>query len=159
MDLFDAKGCLTDEGLEALIGGRLDELSRLEAAEHLSFCDRCLDRYTALLTPEVLETPTHSVAMPVIRAVWVRVMQTTWGRGAVAGIAAVLALTFWSSGVFQTPENLRVHREQQTAVVQQQEDEAEQEPQQGLVRRTWEACQEIFTWDNFSGLFQHNGGQ
>lgn len=158
MELFDTKGCLTDAGLKALIGGELDEMSRLEAAEHLSFCDRCLDRYTALLTPEVLETPAHSVAMPVIRAVWVRVMQTTWGRGAVAGIAAVLALTFWSSGVFQTPKNLQVYHEQHTAVVQQQEDEA-QEPQQGLVRRTWEACQEIFTWDNLSGLFQHNGGQ
>ena len=37
MELFDQNGCLTEEGLHAVIGGQLDELGRLEAAEHLSF--------------------------------------------------------------------------------------------------------------------------
>ena len=32
MELFDEKGCLTDEGLQALTGGQLDEMGRLEAA-------------------------------------------------------------------------------------------------------------------------------
>ena len=50
MELFREDGCLTDEGLQALVGGSLDEWGRLEAAEHLSYCDRCMDRYTALLT-------------------------------------------------------------------------------------------------------------
>lgn len=50
MELFDKNGCLTDEGLQALQAGGLDELGRLEAAEHLSYCDKCMDRYTALLT-------------------------------------------------------------------------------------------------------------
>ena len=35
MELFDAKGCLSEEGLQALVGGQLDETQRLEAAEHL----------------------------------------------------------------------------------------------------------------------------
>ena len=39
MELFDQNGCLTEEGLHAVIGGQLDELGRLEAAEHLSYCD------------------------------------------------------------------------------------------------------------------------
>ena len=51
MELFDQNGCLTEEGLHAVIGGQLDELGRLEAAEHLSYCDKCMDRYTALLSP------------------------------------------------------------------------------------------------------------
>ena len=51
MELFDQNGCLTEEGLHAVIGGQLDELGRLEAAEHLSYCDKCMDRYTALLPP------------------------------------------------------------------------------------------------------------
>lgn len=55
MELFDAKGCLNEEGLQALVGGQLDETQRLEAAEHLAYCDRCMDRYTALLTDDVLE--------------------------------------------------------------------------------------------------------
>ena len=41
MELFDQNGCLTEEGLHAVIGGQLDELGRLEAAEHLSYCDKC----------------------------------------------------------------------------------------------------------------------
>lgn len=49
MELFDKNGCLTDEGLQALQAGGLDELGRLESAEHLSYCDKCMDRYTALL--------------------------------------------------------------------------------------------------------------
>ena len=34
MELFDVKGCLSEEGLRALVGGQLDETQRLEAAEH-----------------------------------------------------------------------------------------------------------------------------
>ena len=60
MELFDQNGCLTEEGLHAVIGGQLDELGRLEAAEHLSYCDKCMDRYTALLTADVLEEPPRS---------------------------------------------------------------------------------------------------
>ena len=51
MELFDQNGCLTEEGLHAVIGGQLDELGRLEAAEHLSYCDKCMDRYTACSPP------------------------------------------------------------------------------------------------------------
>lgn len=60
MELFDAKGCLSEEGLQALVGGQLDETQRLEAAEHLAYCDRCMDRYTALLTDDVLEQILHT---------------------------------------------------------------------------------------------------
>lgn len=98
MELFDQNGCLTEEGLHAVIGGQLDELGRLEAAEHLSYCDKCMDRYTALLTADVLEEPPRSARGAVMGTIWVRLMQNTWGRAAVAGVAAVLALTLWRSG-------------------------------------------------------------
>lgn len=62
MELFDAKGCLSEEGLQALVGGQLDETQRLEAAEHLAYCDRCMDRYTALLTDDVLGKPVNDKA-------------------------------------------------------------------------------------------------
>ena len=98
MELFDQNGCLTEEGLHAVIGGQLDELGRLEAAEHLSYCDECMDRYTALLTADVLEEPPRSARGAVMGTIWVRLMQNTWGRAAVAAVAAVLALTLWRSG-------------------------------------------------------------
>ena len=58
MEIFDRHGHLTDQALEALTGGApLDELHRLEIAEHLAFCDRCLQRYTERLTDETLLAP------------------------------------------------------------------------------------------------------
>ena len=68
MELFDVKGCLSEEGLQALVGGQLDETQRLEAAEHLAYCDRCMDRYTALLTDDVLEQPPST--LPTATAAW-----------------------------------------------------------------------------------------
>ena len=98
MELFDAKGCLSEEGLQALVGGQLDETQRLEAAEHLAYCDRCMDHYTALLTDDVLEQPPRSARGAVMGTIWIRLMQNTWGRAAVATVAAVLALTMWRTG-------------------------------------------------------------
>lgn len=69
MELFDKNGCLTDEGLQALQAGGLDELGRLETAEHLAYCDKCMDRYTALLTADALETPPNSAHKAVMAAV------------------------------------------------------------------------------------------
>lgn len=94
MESFRNDGCLSDEGLHALIAGQLDELGRLEAAEHLAYCDKCTDRYTALLTADALSDPPRGVRRTVMGTIWVRLMQSTCGRAAVAGVAAVLALTF-----------------------------------------------------------------
>ena len=89
MELFREDGCLTDEGLLAVTKGGLDELGRLETAEHLSYCDRCMDRYTALLTADALETPPKPLRGAVMSNIWVRLMQNTYGRVAVASVAAV----------------------------------------------------------------------
>ena len=75
MELFREDGCLTDEGLLAVTKGGLDELGRLETAEHLSYCDRCMDRYTALLTADVLETPPKPLRGAVMSNIWVRLMR------------------------------------------------------------------------------------
>ena len=50
---------LTDEGLYAIKDGTLDDLGALEAAEHLSFCDYCLLRYTAMIdaAPDCMKQP------------------------------------------------------------------------------------------------------
>ena len=82
MESFRNDGCLID--------GQLDELGRLEAAEHLAYCDKCTDRYTALLTADALSDPPRSVRRTVMGTIWVRLMQSTCGRAAVAGVAAVL---------------------------------------------------------------------
>lgn len=101
MELFREDGCMTDAGFRAMMDGQLDELGRLEAAEHLSYCDKCMDRYTALLTADVLEEPPRSARGAVMGTIWVRLMQNTWGRAAVAAVAAVLALTMWRTGTLE----------------------------------------------------------
>ena len=98
MELFRDDGCLTDEGLRALVDGQLDELGRLEAAEHLSYCGSCLERYTALLAGGALVQPPRDLSRPVGRTLLIRLMNNLYGRAAVASVAAVLALTFWRSG-------------------------------------------------------------
>ena len=101
MELFREDGCLTDEGLLAVTKGGLDALGRLETAEHLSYCDRCMDRYTALLTADAQETPPKPLRGAVMSNIWVRLMQNTYGRVAVASVAAVLALTMWRTGTLE----------------------------------------------------------
>lgn len=129
MELFDQNGCLTEEGLHAVIGGQLDELGRLEAAEHLSYCDKCMDRYTALLTADVLEEPPRSARGAVMGTIWVRLMQNTWGRAAVAAVAAVLALTMWRTGtVTQILEGTRHLETWMPSTSQTQPDQPDQLP-------------------------------
>ena len=51
MVCFRPDGHLTDEALAALVrGDALTEMDRLELAEHLAYCDQCLQRYTELLS-------------------------------------------------------------------------------------------------------------
>lgn len=99
-ELFSDDGHLSDDGLRALTEGRLDELERLEAAEHLGFCGRCMERYTALLTGGALSEPETDLVLPVARRVREKSRRLTVRRYAAATAAAALALTFWGSGVF-----------------------------------------------------------
>ena len=95
--LFDAEGHLTDEGLHALQEGRLDELGSLETAEHLTFCDYCLARYTALIesVPEKLET-THAGPDPQVQALMrLRSFRIMTNRYVSTAAAVMLAFALW----------------------------------------------------------------
>ena len=48
--LFSFDGHLTDTAFKLLMEEKLDPLQSLEVSEHLSFCDRCLERYTDILS-------------------------------------------------------------------------------------------------------------
>lgn len=100
MDLFTPDGHLTDQGLKALIDGTLDETERLEVGEHLSFCDKCIDRYTALLTGEVLMEPENDQVLPTMRRVQKRRVNDTLRRYAAAAAAVAIGSTLWYTGIF-----------------------------------------------------------
>ena len=96
---FRPDGHLTDEALAALVRSEpLDELVRLELAEHLAYCDDCLQRYTDLLAEDALLSPARSCR----ESLWVRLRMRTLrlvtSRYATAAAAVALALTvLWGS--------------------------------------------------------------
>ena len=108
MDLFRYDGHLTDEALAALVTGAvLDETARLEMAEHLAFCDLCLQRYTDALAGAPLLVPERSCRESLWRRVRARTIRIFTSRyaAAVAGVALALTLV-WGSGYgsFRLPE-------------------------------------------------------
>ena len=93
--VFREDGHLSDMALEALAKNedRFDELERLEIAEHLAFCDDCLQRYTLALEDGALLIPEHSCR----KALWARIrsraLRLAASRYATAAAAVALALT------------------------------------------------------------------
>lgn len=98
--LFRDDGHLTDEGVQAIIKGTLDELQSLEAAEHLSFCDDCLLRYTALLEDDTLLTPQTPIAPPVLSRIRKKAVRVLFNKYTTVAAAAAFALVVWGTGVF-----------------------------------------------------------
>lgn len=98
----DDTGCLTDYALDVLVAGSLDELGRLEASEHLSYCDSCLDRYTVRLTPEVLVEPPELMKQSILSALKRKAANAFVSRYFHMAVAASLTLVLWGSGVFAT---------------------------------------------------------
>ena len=108
MEIFRHDGHLTDGALAALVSGApLDETVRLEIAEHLAYCDLCLQRYTDALAGAPLLTPERSCQESLWRRVRVRTVQVFTSRyaAAVAGVALALTLV-WGSGYgsFRLPD-------------------------------------------------------
>lgn len=94
MERFRADGHLTDEALAALARDEdLDDLGRLEIAEHLSFCDSCLQRYTDLLAGTDLLAPERSCQKALWARVRTRTLRLVTSRYATAAAAVALALT------------------------------------------------------------------
>lgn len=112
MEIFREDGHLTDEALAALAqGAALEELARLELAEHLAFCDRCLQRYTELLAAEPLLTPERSCRESLWARVRTRTLRLVTNRYATAAAAVALALTVvWGSRGVELPQRIVLPR-------------------------------------------------
>ena len=100
-ELFDPNRHLTDDAFGALLRDEpLDEMERLEISEHLSFCDRCVERYAALLDGSELLSPPEPVAPPVFRRIRERARKLFVNKYATAAAAACFAIMFWNIGLF-----------------------------------------------------------
>lgn len=98
--VFREDGHLSDGALEALARNedRFDELERLEIAEHLAFCDYCLQRYTLALEDGALLVPERSCQKALWSRIRSRAVRLVTSRYATAAAAVTLALTaLWGS--------------------------------------------------------------
>lgn len=118
MDVFREDGHLTDEALAALIREEAPEdLARLEMAEHLAFCDLCLQRYTELLADTELLVPEHSCQKSIWGRIQMRALRLVTSRYAAAVAAVGLALTVvWGSGNAALPRLPELPQERQYVV-------------------------------------------
>lgn len=99
MELFDAKGHITDAGFSALLTDQPDMLSRLELTEHLSFCDKCCARYADLLSGDVLLMPPEPIAPKLMERIRRRAKHLLFNRFVKVGLAASLAMGLWLTGI------------------------------------------------------------
>ena len=98
MTCFRPDGHLTDAALTALVRGDcLEELDRLELAEHLAYCDQCLQRYTELLSEGPMLTPARSCRESLRRRIRQRAVPPGHRRGRRPSPASPAYLTISAS--------------------------------------------------------------
>ena len=99
-EYFDEDGHLTPIALQDTLNGVADEFSRLEIAEHLSFCDKCMEHYCMLLEDAPLISPPEPLG-PGVRSDLRRQARILFlNRYLRVGVAACLTLLLWLGGVF-----------------------------------------------------------
>jgi hypothetical protein len=103
VDVFRDDGHLSRQGMQALLDEQLNETGRLEAAEHLSFCDGCLLRYTKALEGRALMAPPEPTAPKVLKRIRRRQARAVWARYGTVAAAACLAVTIWGVSSFALP--------------------------------------------------------
>lgn len=96
---FDQNGHLTQLAIAELIYGSPSELSRLEAAEHLSFCDSCLLEYTKAQEsahPDFAPEPPKNLMHKVL----FKNAKISVKRYISLGVAASITIALWNAGTF-----------------------------------------------------------
>jgi len=98
MTVFRDDGHLTSEALAVLAAGEeLPELQRLEIAEHLSYCDACLERYAAAMASAPLASPSPRCRAGLFRRIRLRAARLLFSRfGAAAAAVAVTVTAVWT---------------------------------------------------------------
>ena len=116
MEIFRHDGHLTDGALAALVAREpLDETARLEIAEHLAYCDLCLQRYTSALAGAPLLAPERSCRESLWRRIRARTIRIFTSRYATAAAAVALALTvLWGSAGMTLPEGFPLPEDRPT---------------------------------------------
>ncbi|HIZ54898.1 MAG TPA: hypothetical protein H9671_01665 [Firmicutes bacterium] len=102
---FSSDGHLTDVALQILSDpeSNLDELKRLEIAEHLSFCDACLMRSIDILSSAAAPPLEESMSKQIMKHIRTKSRVNWINQYISVGVAACFALLLWITGVFSSP--------------------------------------------------------
>jgi hypothetical protein len=137
---------------------RLDEMTRLEVAEHLGFCDECLMRYTGMLCDDALLSPAQPVAPRVVQRLRRKTVHVGWLRYGTVAAAACMAVVMWGAG-----SHLLAQQDPQPDLVPQQEQRQDTSFWQQWERKPQpeEAAPKEDTWgfDIFSSLRKQEPAQ
>ncbi|MBQ4050069.1 MAG: hypothetical protein IJD13_00425 [Oscillospiraceae bacterium] len=97
---FDKNGHISKIGFQALTSGKAGELTRLELAEHLDWCDLCVDRYSLLMTDDILMDAPEQLSESVMANIRRRAIAFFTGQAAKVCAAACLTIIIWCGGIF-----------------------------------------------------------
>ena len=99
MTLMTRQGHLTNEALQDLAEGSLCEVQRAEIAEHLTLCDTCLLRLTAMDETRLpVQAPPHDLVPPTLRQLQKRRLIIFAQRCGIVAAAACFMLVSWAQG-------------------------------------------------------------
>ncbi len=96
---FKSNSHISRHGFESLINLSASEMHRLEMAEHLSFCDECIEKYTSLLTQDVLIESNLRVKQSVMKKIHGKIYKALINKYTIYISAACIALMLWGSGI------------------------------------------------------------
>ena len=151
-EYFREDGHLTDEAIEDTINNIPDELARLEISEHLSFCDLCLERYTARVSAGELEAPPETMEETIFALLRRRARLLFFNKYVSVAVAASLTLTLWVTGIFtpsgpKAPERRENKLPQYTATLF--------EKAETFTERINDAFGNLFSIDFYKGAANH----
>lgn len=99
--LFHEDGHLSENAFELLVSDQpLDELERLELAEHLSFCDTCVEHYARLLAQTQLISPIQRCAPTVMHRLKEHTRKFFVSKYGAVLLAASFTFVLWGGGTF-----------------------------------------------------------
>ena len=139
---FDENGHLTDCAFTDLDSGHLDEITRLEISEHLSFCDECVLRYSEYLEDSILMETPDNLSKDISRAVVKYSLKDNIKRYFLVGAAACFAITFWVSGVF-TPDFERFENNDNTQQIEEKVNNVKTKLSDDISKYIWQYSTKI----------------
>lgn len=99
-EIFNEDDHISDYGFNKLLQDELNDLELLEIAEHLSFCDECIEKYSELLNNVSLLSPPETFINRTLKAIKQKTIRLIYNKYFSAAVAAGFAIFLWVSGIF-----------------------------------------------------------